>query len=126
MGEVMTMQGEAVEQASPGPKGKRARAPREKSDFERHMEKLSFVKQEKKKPRNHWAVDASSLTYHQQNQLGKMMGSEMLAAVRETGYTPLLTQVVFDWAAQETNRDSSRGVMVGLLHYICDCAARNE
>jgi len=122
MGKVMTMQGEIVEPAGPVAKKKQTRAPRAKSDLCFRLELLSFVKQEKKKPRDSWAVDASSLSYHQQNKLGEAMAMELIAAVRDTRHIPLLTDVVFAWA-NSSDKDVSRGVMVGLLHSVCAMAA---
>lgn len=79
---------------------------------------LSFESREKKKL-NMWCVDASGLTYQQQNVLGEAMAREASAYIRKTGETYLL-----GWIARDQQKGEFDGVAVGFWSAIAEMVYR--
>ena len=85
------------------------------------IELLSFVKKEKA-GFNYWSVDAGSLDYPQQCQLGKAMAMETLEAVRKTEFVPLLGWIILDQCRAGIDKTKNLGVLVGFAEHICRTA----
>lgn len=103
----------------PAPKKKQPR--QEGNDLFSALARLSFTKKTKS-GWDCWAVNATSLDYHQQCQLGKAMAHEALVAMATSDCLPLLGWIILDQIKSAKNNVDSRGVIVGFAEHICRAA----